>query len=504
MLVNYHWVRPVFWWLLVPCLTAMQTPRDHPFHPEIPRIWNEPEFHKMELPVVVPQYSPQPVPPAYYDRIPVRTIYKSYPIYAPGHMPSGYLEKLKTLEPEKAVDTAKLQTQDDWLRAGELVFQAPTSYEVPGMALTDVLDPAWYARLHVRTTQDGVLPYLRYVVRQKGKVEVGSLSCATCHTRVLEDGTAIQAGPGNFPLDRVNALNASRFPVERSRHFFLALFSVPWLPERQRQFASYTAEELTAIYEAIQPGVLARTWSSAHSPPAVPDLHGVRERRYFDKSGLHQHRDIADLMRYAGLAEGLEFFSNFNGFIPFGGEHFDTLPPPESLARFSEPQLYALALWLESLEPLRNPRPPAPDLVAAGQRAFQREGCASCHTPPLYTNNKLTPAQGFTIPEEHKTRYDILPVVVGTDPRLTMETRRGTGYYKVPSLRGVWYRGPFEHNGSVATLEDWFDPQRLRDNYVPTGFRGYGRRTRAVLGHPFGLRLLAEEKTALIAFLKTL
>jgi hypothetical protein len=44
----------------------------------------------------------------------------------------------------------------------------------------------------------------------------------------------------------------------------------------------------------------------------------------------------------------------------------------------------------------------------------------------------------------------------------------------VASLRGVWYRGPFEHNGSVATLEDWFDPKRLRDDYVPTGFREFG------------------------------
>ena len=39
-----------------------------------------------------------------------------------------------------------------------------------------------------------------------------------------------------------------------------------------------------------------------------------------------------------------------------------------------------------------------------------------------------------------------------------------TGYYKVPSLKGLWYRGPLEHNGSVATLEDWFDPRSLRDN----------------------------------------
>jgi hypothetical protein len=85
-----------------------------------------------------------------------------------------------------------------------------------------------------------------------------------------------------------------------------------------------------------------------------------------------------------------------------------------------------------------------------------------------------------------------------------MRSRRGTGYYKAPSLKGVWYRGPFEHSGSVSTLEDWFDPQRLRDGYVPTGFKGYGVTTRAVKGHEFGLKLLAEDRRALIAFLKTL
>ncbi len=63
---------------------------------------------------------------------------------------------------------------------------------------------------------------------------------------------------------------------------------------------------------------------------------------------------------------------------------------------------------------------------------------------------------------------------------------------------------PFEHNGSVATLEDWFDPARLRDDYVPTGFKGAGVTSRAVMGHPFGLALPAGEKAALIAFLKTL
>ncbi len=110
-------------------------------------------------------------------------------------------------------------------------------------------------------------------------------------------------------------------------------------------------------------------------------------------------------------------------------------------------------------------------MAARGKKIFAREGCAGCHTPPLYTNNKLTPSEGFKIPEEHRQRFDILAMSVGTDPRLTQKTRSGTGYYKVPSLKGVWYRGPFGHGGWVATLEDWFDARRLRDDYVPTGLQ---------------------------------
>jgi hypothetical protein len=116
----------------------------------------------------------------------------------------------------------------------------------------------------------------------------------------------------------------------------------------------------------------------------------------------------------------------------------------------------------------------------------------------------LTPARGFTVPENHPNRTDIMPGSVGTDPNLALKTRKGTGLYKVPSLKGVWYRGLLNHDGSVATLEEWFDPARLRDDFVPSGFKGYKVTRRAVPGHEFGLKLAAEEKAALIAFLKTL
>jgi hypothetical protein len=57
---------------------------------------------------------------------------------------------------------------------------------------------------------------------------------------------------------------------------------------------------------------------------------------------------------------------------------------------------------------------------------------------------------------------------------------------------------------SVTTLEEWFDPARLCDDFQPSGFRGHKTTRRAVPGHTFGLTLNAEEKAALIAFLKTL
>ncbi len=95
-------------------------------------------------------------------------------------------------------------------------------------------------------------------------------------------------------------------------------------------------------------------------------------------------------------------------------------------------------------------------------------------------------------------------VSVGTDPNLALKTRKGTGYYKVPSLKGVWYRGRYLHDGSLTTLEEMFDPARLRDDYAPTGFMPPGEKTRAVPGHVFGMKLNEKDRMALLAFLRSL
>ena len=55
----------------------------------------------MDVPLVVPSHSPAHVSSDFYYRIPVRKIYKPYPVYVPGKEPVGYLDALKAPEPEE-------------------------------------------------------------------------------------------------------------------------------------------------------------------------------------------------------------------------------------------------------------------------------------------------------------------------------------------------------------------------------------------------------------------
>lgn len=86
---------------------------------------------------------------------------------------------------------------------------------------------------------------------------------------------------------------------------------------------------------------------------------------------------------------------------------------------------------------------------------------------------------------------------VGTDPALGVSADRGTGSYRVPSLRGVGTRPTLFHDGSLPSLTALLDPTRLGASYRG-GVRGAG----AVPGHAFGLDLSPEERRALVSYLQ--
>lgn len=470
--------------------------------PEIPRTWVDAEVARFEVPLVNPKYLPVHISEADYYRMPVRVIYKTYPVYHPSREPAGYLEWLKQQEPQVAFDPASLKTQADWIKAGELIFNAPISFGPVFFGANDVRNPAFYEETRMPVAKDGTIPFARWVIREKGKVELGSMGCNTCHTRVFADGTVVPGAQGNNPGDRQGA-----WMLRRSAKFmkpdelltrlrgFARQFEVPGLAEDpNRRAETMSTEELIAAGEAIPAGVTARSHTSMLLPPQIPDLIGVQQRRFLDHTGLVRHHGPGDLMRYTALVQDT---------IGLAGHGSEPARQPKPGARHSDEALYALVQYLYSLQPPANPN--KLDATAErGRKIFAREGCAGCHTPPLYTNNKLIPADGFEPHADAGVRTSVMDRRVGTDPRYATQTRKGTGYYKVPSLLGVWYRSPLEHHGSVATLEDWFDPARLGSDYVPTGYKGPDGQARGVRGHEFGLKLKADDRRALVAFLRTL
>jgi hypothetical protein len=479
---------------------------------DIPRTWDSTALADFVLPLPDTAVDVRHISEDYYYRLPTRTIYKGYPVYHPDYEPEGYLDSLRQFEPVDLFDPAQLKTEEDWIRAGELVFDTPhflLSLDSP-FGLDNLVAAG------VPTTPEGIFPFNRYVITQNGELRLGQAACGNCHTRVMPDGSVIKGAQGNFNLDRVRVRAATRRnpPPEVVRALEREHFGAPWIDHpSQTQLDTLTLQGYLAAHAAIPDGVLLRQGTNHAYPARIPDLRGIRDHRYLDATGHMRNRGPGDLMRYAAFNANVDLLTRFDNFIPEFGEHEGPLPPPGTsippfppggFNRFTDAQLYALARYLYSLEPVPSPFTYDAATLARGEQVFIEEGCVTCHTPPLYTNNELTPALGFIPPEDHYERYDIFDISVETDPGLARYTRRGTGYYKVPSLRGLWYRTPLLHDGSLTTLEELLDPERLEADYEPSGFRGAGVEHRAVPGHPFGLELAEADKAALIAFMKTL
>jgi len=405
------------------------------FTPDIPKAWADNDVAGFEVPLAHSERSPRYMTEMEYYALKVRPIYRSYPVYAEGREPAGYIEWLKQREPEVIFDPTTLKTKEDWIRAGKIVFEEENSFfpatDPPGGRKVPPERQKWIGK-------DGVIrgfaPGTVYIIRKKGVLEFGSNSCAGCHTRLLLDGTLIEGAQGDEGAGIRQPFPAG-VPEERLRRAMngaWVLFAIPWIQPR---------EEFERSYLDLKPaeGNLMSTFSrqgtSMTHPPHIPSLIGVQDRKYLDATGLVRHRSIADLMRYAIINEGLDTSAHFGDFQPTTGE---TAFSQDAGTRFSDEQLYALGLFIYSLQPPANPNP-MDEIARRGQRIFQQQSCSGCHTPPYYTNNKLTPAIGFQVTDELRKAEDILDFSIRTDPVLATRTRRGTGFYKVPSLRGVWF-----------------------------------------------------------------
>jgi hypothetical protein len=498
---------------------ASATDRTKRWKPEIRKVWNEAALAEWVTPVAGLNVRPTHISAKEYYSMPKYNL-RSYPVYMPGREPEGYWGMLQRVGPQPLIQPDTLKTEADWIEAGRRVFEeaaTPQLTTFDPQVIAQIRSREFLEQHHARPAADGSLD-LRWVPTRRGVALSRGGSCAGCHVLVRSDGVRIPGAPARAEVSRARpfqTLGVRADYLERVNHvlrgappFFMGdgtlgtwlyqAWGVPWLKDDPNQrLKNVTPAEYDALVTAERMGGAITRWNGSILFPAkIPDLIGIKGRKYLDHTATHLHRGIGDLMRYAAQV-------SFAEIADFGAYHMLSHNTKRAQGRWPDAALYALALYIYSLQPPANPNP-FDAKALAGQKIFVREGCPACHTPPLYTSNKLTLAQGFTPPNDKPGSLDVLPVSVGTDPGLALATRKGTGYYKVPSLRGVWYRGHYLHDGSAASLEEMFDPDRLKPSHVPGGWMPVGLKTHAIQGHEFGLRLDSKERGELIAFLRTL
>ncbi len=194
--------------------------------------------------------------------------------------------------------------------------------------------------------------------------------------------------------------------------------------------------------------------------------------------------------------------------------------------------------WIWTLPPPKYPYNVDAALAARGATVYQKE-CLSCHGDHQFRDGVLTGARlGKVEPIEQiatdRHRLDsYTPVFAANQYSLFPETPyrfkrfvKTNGYANHP-LDGIWARAPYLHNGSVPTLWDLLQPPANRPVVF---FRGYDVFDQANVGfvssvaeadgrvffrydttlpgngnggHLYGTALTADDKRAIVEYLKT-
>jgi hypothetical protein len=145
----------------------------------------------------------------------------------------------------------------------------------------------------------------------------------------------------------------------------------------------------------------------------------------------------------------ISYWNNYVGVTQMGGQgNFKDLRSPINLDIVQTPDLVTprLPALLEYQRSLLAPAPPPRSFnrpaAARGKELFNGVArCATCHTPPLYTDVTKDPAPFLHAPSEDVAEQNYA-------------TRSATGLYRTTPLRALWQHPPYFHDGSASTLLD--------------------------------------------------
>jgi hypothetical protein len=84
----------------------------------------------------------------------------------------------------------------------------------------------------------------------------------------------------------VTATTLDGAPPQALEFLFRALTGAPWDRDGTSRMKAMTVDQVQSALSAVPAGVIVRQGTSIFAPPAIPDLIGIRDRKYLDKTGL--------------------------------------------------------------------------------------------------------------------------------------------------------------------------------------------------------------------------
>ncbi len=376
-----------------------------------------------------------------------------------------------------------------------------------------------------RTGNAGLLSYPFNAFSAYNGVEVVAGNCFTCHTSRMEG--QLVPGLGNVESD-----------FQKSIKFTATLTNVLVRQKYGRKSEEFKAfKEFGYFYKAIAPKIVTK--NPGVNPAFRLEEACVNYRNPADLS-MQKHRNFktpayslaADVPPLWNIAKKNALYYNGMGRGDFSKllMQASVLGIPDSThARKVQRHFVDVVAWAAQLQPPPYPRAVDPVLVAKGKVLFE-ENCSRCHgaygAKETYPNKLVSLDEVGTDP--YYARYFSRVSGLGhwynqswfanTSPASRMEPSEG---YVAPPLDGVWATAPYLHNGSVPSLDallhsttrpakwkrmDEYDHENMGWKYEESGkgrydtsLPGYGNK-----GHYFGDHLSAEERKAVIEYLKTL
>ncbi len=384
-----------------------------------------------------------------------------------------------------------------------------------------------------------------------GMARVG-INCAFCHTATYRKSPAdipvvVPAGPGNTtsPQDYLRFLFAcasdprftsSTIMAEVAKNYRLSLLDqviygfvlVPFtkftLLQQQNQFTQY--------------GWMNNNppWGNGRIDPFNPVKYRVLNQPVDGSIGNSDMVPVWNLAAHEGYSFHWDGLNNTLQEVVISSAIGDGTPLKWIDRDWKKPDaessLKRIRDYISHAQPPPFPFPIDAALAARGKPIFEQQ-CASCHAIGGARTGQVQPIDD--------------PMLQTDRHRIDMWTQRAAtaynqytaghswkfshfgkqdGYVNVP-LEGLWLRGPYLHNGSVPTLADLLevpasrpklfyrgynviDPQRVGfisegPEAEGTGFKyDTGVAGNDNKGHLWGTSLSAEDKKALIEYLKTM